>query len=448
MRAPAVRSFAVKPFRGGRSGPQVKLARAPVTWGQLLALLLLGVLTVYLLIAAASPGDGRQIIAEKSWGRAVAQRSGPGMLRVPADEPPLRLLILGAAGWTYRLLADPTFGEEAALASQLYTFLLKLPHVLAHLMVAVTVYRTTRRLGPAAAFGAAAAYALNPAVAYEVAHLGGHGTLVAALALMALSALLSGRAGLAGACTGLLVLAEPRAWVLAPIVGLGAATWLGRWRFVAAVAGGVGAGGAVLLIWARVDPRHALSRFGEYAAAIGSGSGVMTAEVHNLWWVPTLVEWRYLGDWESLLGPLSYRAVALGMTSILLAVALARVPRLRPRDQLYGLVATVLVGVCALMPGSEVVLLVAALPLMAVAWALDRRAGLLFGLVSAALLLNLGLHDPLLMGPYAAGPDPRRPLPGWVIGAQIANVLLLLAALGLALVETFGGRLLAARSAR
>jgi hypothetical protein len=141
MRAPAVRSFAVKPFRGGRSGPQVKLARAPVTWGQLLALLLLGVLTVYLLIAAASPGDGRQIIAEKSWGRAVAQQSGPGMLRVPADEPPLRPLILGAAGWTYRLLADPTFGEEAALASQLYTFLLKLPHVLAHLMVAVTVYR-------------------------------------------------------------------------------------------------------------------------------------------------------------------------------------------------------------------------------------------------------------------------------------------------------------------
>jgi hypothetical protein len=123
-------------------------------------------------------------------------------------------------------------------------------------------------------------------------------------------------------------------------------------------------------------------------------------------------------------------------------------PRLRPRDQLYGLVATVLVGVCTLTPGSEVALLVAALPLMAAAWALDRRAGLLFGLVSAALLLNLGLHDTLLMGPYAAGPDPRRPLPGWVIGAQIANVLLLLAALGVALAETFGGRLLAARSAR
>ena len=64
-----------------------------------------------------------------------------------------------------------------------------------------------------------------------------------------------------------------------------------------------------------------------------------------------------------------------------------------------------------------------ALPFLAVAWALDRRYGLLFVLVSASLLLNLALHDPLLVGNWAAGPDPDQPLPGWVVAGQVVNVV-------------------------
>jgi hypothetical protein len=79
-----------------------------------------------------------------------------------------------------------------------------------------------------------------------------------------------------------------------------------------------------------------------------------------------------------------------------------------------------------------------ALPFLAVAWAFDRRYGLLFGLVSTSLLLNLGLHDPLLMGNWAAGPDPGQPLPSWVVAGQVVNVVLNLLAFAIALVVSLG----------
>jgi hypothetical protein len=79
-----------------------------------------------------------------------------------------------------------------------------------------------------------------------------------------------------------------------------------------------------------------------------------------------------------------------------------------------------------------------ALPFLAVAWALDRRYGPLFVLVSASLLLNLALHDPLLVANYAAGPDPDQPLPVWVVSAQVLNVMMNLLAFAMALVITLG----------
>ncbi len=57
MRAPGTsRSLPVKPARGIRGGRQAMFARAPLSWGQLLGVLLVGVLILYLLIAALSPG--------------------------------------------------------------------------------------------------------------------------------------------------------------------------------------------------------------------------------------------------------------------------------------------------------------------------------------------------------------------------------------------------------
>jgi hypothetical protein len=113
-------------------------------------------------------------------------------------------------------------------------------------------------------------------------------------------------------------------------------------------------------------------------------------------------------------------------------------PRLRPRDRLFSFVSLLAVGWFVVTVRAHENHLFMALPFLAVAWALDRRYGLLFGLVSASLLLNLALHDPLLVGNLAAGPDPGQPLPAWVVAGQVVNVMMNLLAFAIGLVLTLG----------
>ncbi|MBA2450346.1 MAG: DUF2029 domain-containing protein [Chloroflexi bacterium] len=441
MRVPSLATeLSVKPARGARGGSQVSLARAPVTWGQLLALLLFGVLIVYLLIAAASPGYVSDIGTNKTWGRWIARNGIEDAYRIPVDYPPLLLYFFGAAGWLYQTFVDPSFAERPALASQTYTFLVKLPGVLFHLVVAVTIYRLTRRFGPVAAFGVAAAYALNPAAAYDVAHLGQTDPVHAAFALLSVGALLGGHLVWAGACLALAALTKPQAWILAPLVGLALLLWYGRRGALRGALGAGAATGLVLAPWLLLDRAHHLPRFFEYLETKSVNSTALTAQAHNLWWLPTLVEWRFINDWEPLVGPISYRVVGLGMVAVLLLLVATRLPSLRPRDRLYALVATLIVGWFAVTVRAHENHLFMAIPFLAVAWAFDRRLGLLFVLVSASLLANLVLHDPLVMGSYAAGPDPGQPLPRWVILAQVTNVLLTLVAVGLAVGQVFRPR--------
>ena len=443
MRVPSLsRALPVKPSRGVRAGPQAMLARAPVTWGQLLAVLLLGVAIVYLLVAAVSPGYVADIGTNKTWGRWIARNGIADAYRIPIDYPPLLLYFFGAAGWVYQHLVDPSFAERAALSSQFYTVLVKLPGIGFHLALAGVIYRLTRRLGPGVAFGAAALYALNPAVAYDVAHLGQTDPVHAAFALLAIGALVHNRPGWAGACAALAALTKPQAWVLLPIVALALPLWFGRRGLLRGALGAVGASALVLAPWVLFNRIHHLPRFFEYLETKSVNSTALAAQAHNLWWVPTLVEWRFINDWERLAGPLSYRIMALSMVALVLGLVLARLPRLRPRDRVYALVATLIVGWFALTVRAHENHLFMAIPFLTLAWAFDRRFGLLLGLVSAGLLANLALHDPLLVGNYAAGPDPGQPLPGWVIVGQVANVLLNLGAFGLALGQTFGAVIL------
>ncbi len=439
MRPPSFsRTLPVKPSRGARGGSQAMLARAPLTWGQLLVVLLFGVAVVYLLIAAISPGYVSDIGTNKTWGRWIARNGIQDAYRIPTDYPPVLLYFFGAAGWTYQAFVDPSFAERPALASQLYTFLVKGPGVAFHLVIAATIYRLTRRLGPATAFWAAAAYALNPAVAYDVAHLGQTDPVHSAFALLAVAALVHDRPGWAGACVALAALTKPQAWLLLPLVGFALAIWLGRRGLLRAALGGLAATLLVLGPWLLFNRLNQLPRFFEYLDTKSVNSTALTAQAHNLWWVPTLLEWRFINDWEPLVGPLSYRAVGLGLVAALLGLVLTRLPNLRPRDRLFLLVATLTVGWFALIVRAHENHLFMAIPFLAVAWALDRRVGLVLVLVSLGLLANIALHDPLLVGNLAAGPDPGQPLPGWVILAQIANVLLNLATLGLALGQSVG----------
>jgi hypothetical protein len=413
-------------------------ARAPLSWGQLLALLLIGVVIVYLLIAALSPGYVSDIGTNKVWGRYVAREGIQNIYRIPTDYPPVLLYFFGAAGELYEQLVDPAFGEKAMLASQLYTFLVKLPGVFFHPVVAAAIYLLVRRFGPGFAFGVAAAYALNPAVAYDVAHLGQTDPVHAAFALLSVGALVYGQPLAAGALIALAALTKPQAWILLPIVGLGLACWYGRRGVLRGVLGGSVASAIVLLPWIVTSRLHHVERFLEALDTKSVNAQALSAQAHNVWWVPTLLEWRFINDWETIVGPISYRLVGLGLVVALILFVAHRLPGLRPRDRLFSFVGLLTVGWFVVTVRAHENHLFMALPFLAVAWALDRRYGLLFAMVSASLLLNLALHDPLLVANYAAGPDPGQPLPAWVVAGQVLNVMMNLLAFAIALVLTLG----------
>jgi dolichyl-phosphate-mannose-protein mannosyltransferase len=413
-------------------------ARAPLSWGQLLAVLLVGVVTVHLLIAALSPGYVSDIGTNKIWGRQVAREGIHNVYRISTDYPPVLLYFFGAAGEIYQRFVDPSFDDRRMLASQLYTFLIKLPGILFHPVVAAAIYLLVRRFGAGIAFGVATAYALNPAVAYDVAHLGQTDPVHTAFSLMAVGALVYGSPLAAGALIALAALTKPQAWVLLPIIGLGLVLWHGRRGALLGTLGGAVASAVVLAPWIVTGRLHHVERFFEALETKSVNSQALTAQAHNLWWIPTLIEWRFINDWETVIGPLTYRMLGLGMVLALVVLVAVRMRGLRPRDRLFSFIGLLTVGWFLVTVRAHENHLFMALPFLAVAWALDRRYVLLFGLVSASLLLNLALHDPLLVGNWAAGPDPGQPLPTWVVAGQVLNVIINLLAFAVALVLTLG----------
>ena len=278
-------------------------ARAPLSWGQLLAVLLVGVVIVYLLIAALSPGYVSDIGTNKVWGRHVAREGIHDIYRIPTDYPPVLLYFFGAAGELYERLVDPPFAERTMLASQLYTFLIKLPGIIFHPVVAASIYLLVRRFGPGIAFGAAAAYALNPAVAYDVAHLGQTDPVHTAFALLSIGALVFGQPLGAGALIALAALTKPQAWILLPVVGLGLVFWYGRRGVLRGMLGGLVATAVVLAPWIATSRLHHAERFLEALDSKSVNAQALTAQAHNLWWIPTLLEWRFINDWERLARP-------------------------------------------------------------------------------------------------------------------------------------------------
>src|SRR5215210_8812719 len=113
------RSLPIKPARGMRGGRQAMFARAPLSWGQLLAVLLVGVVIVYLLIAALSPGYVSDIGTNKVWGRQIAREGLYNVYRISTDYPPVLLYFFGLAGEVYQRFVDSSFAEKPMLASQL-----------------------------------------------------------------------------------------------------------------------------------------------------------------------------------------------------------------------------------------------------------------------------------------------------------------------------------------
>ena len=403
----------------------------PGLWGMACLGLLLGVLGIYLAIGWATPGDQADMENGKIWIRWLTRNGVQDAYRMAMDYPPVPLYLFALAGTTYQALVDPTFNEKAALASQTLTLLWKLPGIGFQLLLAALIYVLVRPHGPRVAFLAAASYALNPAVAYDVPHLGQTDPVPAAFGVAGAGALVTGWPALAGAALALAALSKPQAWVLLPLGGWILLRWYGMAGLVrAALTGGV-TGLVVLAPWILGDRLHHLPRFLGYLSTRSTANTAISADAHNLWWLPTLARSEWIDDWQPLLGPVSYRIVGLALAATWLGLCLVAAGRIRRREDLYLVAGALAFGFFMLMVRAHENHSALAIPLLLLATACDRRRWPFYALATVGLLLNLALHDPLLIGAYASPPAPGQPYPPLALTGQLLNLGLNLALLAL-----------------
>lgn len=399
------------------------------------------VLLVSLVIGWLTPGYEGDMNQNKAWARWLVRSGMREAYRANIDYPPVPLYAFAAAGWVYQWIFDPIFDERAALASHVFSFLLKLPVILCHVLLTGLLFWLAAPRGSRAASLVAGAYGLNPAMLYDVAHFGQTDSLLGLAAVGAAAALFQGRALLVGVLAAVLMLTKPQGWPLLPAIG--AIFWRepGLGKLLRAKLGGVLATLGILGPWIIGDRIHHLGRFLANLEAHDISNRVISADAHNLWWIPTLLHGDWIEDSTPLLGPVSYRTLALALALGWLALCAWAAWR-RSADP-FLIAAATSFGFFMLMVRAHENHAYLALALLAGSIAVRPRAPVwrVYWLGSVGLLLNLVLRDPLVMGPFTSVPDPGQDAPVAVVALQLLNVAINAIVLGaLARLLIFGAR--------
>jgi hypothetical protein len=373
-------------------------ARSRPSWRVEAALVLVtGLVCVPLLRTRGYEGD---IVHVKGWSRRVTldglstvyAMAGP----YDVDYPPVTLYLDGIVGGGYRALADRSFDLERALASRGLTEAIKSIGVAFHLLGIVLLSRAVAaQAGAPAGYAAAAAYGLNPAVLYTVAHWGQPDPIHSFLLVLAVLLQAAGRPGSAGLAAGLALMTKPQAWVMLPLL-VGAAA-LSGWRAAGRLAAGCAVGVLVPAL-----PFLIAGTWRQLLDVPGRVTGWMpyvNAGAHNFWWLVTAgTNWERLWADEGLWGDVTYRQVALGLV---ISAAAFSVWLTRRRG---------LVAVAPYYAFAWYVLTVQAhenhsffvLPLLAVTLHTGPWPRVAFAVVTVTLLVNLVLHSPEVWGPDMA----------------------------------------------
>jgi hypothetical protein len=411
------------------SGPRLvrynpaTMTRSPTPWTLRLGLSVLGALAVWLTIGALSPGYVADIESRKDRAKWVTEEGVQDAYRKRIDYPPGNLYLFAIVGHAYQSLVDPSFDHRRASASQLLTFLIKLPPTLFHLATGVLVYLVARRhAGERLAWLAATVLMFDPAAIFDVAHQGQYDPVHTFFSLAAVAGLAAGRPAFGGAAIGFAALTKPQSWILLPLVAAVAFQKSGRAGLVRSGLGGLAALGLGLLPFIVNNRLSHLLRLSDYMNTNSTANHVISANAHNLWWIPTLVAGRWIDDWEQL-GPMSYRAAGVALVLLVLAACLLRLLVLRPGPDLYLLAAALGSGWFFFTPRAHEYHAFFVLPFLAIAWPSHPRLFGLYALASASLLVNLALHDPLIVGQLASVPDPANPFPAWYSALTLLNVV-------------------------
>jgi len=357
--------------------------------------------------------------------------------------PPVTLLPYELVGSLYQQFEDPGFDADQAQQSLFLHEGIKLVALVWDVLTALAIFvLVARASGEKLAALAGSAYVMNPAVLYDVAHWGqpdgAHSLFsVLSIGLLELGQVIAPWAALAAAA-----LAKPQAWFLIPLVVI--ATF--RQHGATGVLRGAIAGASVACLIALpfLLTGHLFDLL-SLPVAVSTVMPVVSADAHNLWWLVLQLRGQdplFVEDSARAVGPLTYRLLSAGLVgaSMLMTFWLYWTRR----ASLAEAAALGVLGWFTFTTQAHENHLFFALPLLSLAWPARPRLLVPFGVLSVSVLLNMVLHDQLVL--EALGLDPGDALVGQL---QVFNAALNVACfVGWSMWATVRTPTLAASSAR
>lgn len=372
-------------------------------WTLILILCLSAILQ---LLIASAPNRNGDVLENRIWTRALVDRGivdaydDPSLTSLGAvvDYPPVFPYVLLGAGRIVRFGAPQLFQSDVV-----GDFLVKLPPIIANLMIALTLFLSLSKSKPAVGLLAAALYAFNPAVLFDTCYWGQPDSICALLIL--LSALLAvRRPGWSFLCVILAVLTKPLAYPFLPLIAFAIVKQHGlRALLFSAIAGAILAGlvfspfilaGSLPMIFSKLFTQLDMMPF-------------VSVNAHNLWWsLGRGIPWAPAD--ESLIPGISYRILGLAFFGSYGLLVLVKYGRSQTTEALFRAAASLAFGFFMLSTHMHENHLFYFLPLLSLFCFEIKSLKLVYLSISLTLLLNMALHDPFLiyaLKPYRLGPE-------------------------------------------
>jgi len=328
--------------------------------------------------------------------------------------PPLTLLPLEVVGTVYQHTQDPTFDVDRAQASVWLHEAIKFTALTWHLLTGLAIYTLLRGTRGAIA---ASVYLLNPAALYDVAHWAQPDGAQSLFSVLAVGLLDLGQVVAPWASIAAAAMAKPQAWFLAPLLLI--ATF--RSHGVRGVGRGLVAAGAVTLLISLpfILTGHLRDLVG-LPLAVSTVMPVVSADAHNFWWLVLQQRGQdpiFLQDSARLVGPLSYRIAAAALVAV--SVVLVCWLYWTRRANLAEAAALGVLGWFTFTTQAHENHLFLALPLLSLAWPVRHSLLVPLAVVSLTLLLNMVLHDQLVLESLGLGVDDQL-----VVRLRLMNAML------------------------
>ena len=346
-----------------------------------------------------TPGYEGDVAHYKYWTRVVATQGIQSIYAGVYPEtyaiyPPVTLYVYGVIGKVYEQGAFNPWNTERMLASAGFSTLIKGVAVGFLLLLGIVLFALLTALhGPKWGTLGSAAFLLNPAVIFDSAYWGQPDSAHSMWGVLAFGLLALGRWQGSWIAAGLGAMTKPQLWALMPLFLLVQTRDRSRPRLAAGMLL------ALVTVTVVVSPFAVHGRLADFLTLPSQIAGVMpvaSANAHNLWWIVSGNPGGFHLDSETVLGPLTYRQVALPLV-LAVAVYTLWLAWRRPTISVFLLAAYQAFGWFMFTTQAHENHPFMVLPLLVMAAPLASIARVLFAIVSVTLLANMALHDPFII---------------------------------------------------